>query len=1531
MLFYNFLFIFFVFSSSCFGMNASFPEMTNTFVPIVERRSPQENKKKASDQESQQQYLTGNTKEFKLSPEKLKEILKDHAETYGFGYKTANLEFLDSLITAIGVPNIKVPNFQAISSDGVKRAFYHKVLWDMQAGWQTVIEDGVKDISAKQQIGDRQFSKKYLEAVGLFRTNLEGSFDILFRKADEALRQDPTAFVLDACFGESIYEKLPHLLTAPGSDLYNFLDSCQRSGIKLMVRSTGKEDTLEMANAGGNASKVNVDPNPLSVLSAIKDVVLSYFSERSLSQRLKIGDQSLFTLDSLITPVLLQEMVGEGDISLSPSKYVQMRSRSWSSFKDVGINRSESAGYEPEMGAIALQGSADSADKPLQTPRRPDSQLEIEMRNIVLSEDESAFFSKLRESSSGSSFGTPEKSLKLESTLDSMVVSGVLFSRDPECGEAMQGATVIQAAYGHGEGVVNSIVLFDSYYSFINDDLSIDMYSVVRDKRERLSIGQVSKKLEKIRNEKEYARKNALLPRHVEILTHLGKYLERWYGYPLDIEFVVKQDTIYIVQARPIVFKKYEEEACYVSSDFKSSSHEKKQGTSIGVAGGFVRSIDDPGAVLWAANIGLALEEYLKPGFDGNAIKAVIVGAMAPSTSHEATTFRAEGKPVLFLKDWDTLKDQFDTNKFIGLDTQQGVAYLLDQDRREAFKSAIVKGWACYPMPRELTVSINDQFLSYSSSALLDFSSLRPMKMKYEGNVFDVMKTASLEAVPFLLRHYKETIAKVLVLSPLQEQDDDLFISQQAIQKAIDYLSLKISNAAKYPPNDEGYMRRLLPIRCLEALTYQQGNPFVVNQNSVAKFGKTIKKEKKAAVDMPASLNQVHKQEYIQLIATEEFFFDESLKAAWKNFIKLLAQEPNALKLLVHFIGKLGQVEILPMWLHLIFAQNYERLTTSSHAKDFVVRCINDYANDQKFLEIIDEKIKVIKAVDINAFADDRRCHKSWDDFFKNIVMFFSGHSEDSGQNFFNLVKDAKICGRIAAVQAMRYFVDTFDKCIKAVKGSSNIILEKKLSLFNAMLKKYFDVLDMWVGPFFEVLSVNEASSGLFEKDGHLNTKTAYLELLTTIISKEVFSDADLKPTQGVNIAVFAMGAGHDFITDKHENVFPKTGEDAFSIIHQSLLNVCGVLSSLNGGAQVVRPSLLAAVEAIFNPLGSSAAGGVHDQATLIGVEVSSGFMRLHYNKVLNSHSCQISLNYSAKKGLVDVTLHFCGGTVEEVSRWYNEALLGLFVNECQIDHLEVALEKLDYHEVMLICKIKHDAGTETLGAIRELWTQMLFIATNKVNVLVAAANNLSQFFRKNPWLDDAFVQQKISKKLAQYGEVGPRAVQSYYRFVLDECLDDSLSQIDFDILLSGILKKHPKIFNKITQEPLDINLCHLLLIKCAGNRELFAHEELDLVIFGICKELINNPASVNVIFACIKSYCFYAIDQVLTGKLSIKDVASKIVLNLELLYQILSQKSDLADAEFSSLVQLIDENFSLSRTISPYIDKLRDFVVAEN
>jgi hypothetical protein len=76
----------------------------------------------------------------------------------------------------------------------------------------------------------------------------------------------------------------------------------------LMVRSSGEEDTEEVANPGGNKSVAAVKLDPAAISKAIGIVAASYLSEKSLTQRLLSGDD--ISKPSFM-PVLLQRMIGE--------------------------------------------------------------------------------------------------------------------------------------------------------------------------------------------------------------------------------------------------------------------------------------------------------------------------------------------------------------------------------------------------------------------------------------------------------------------------------------------------------------------------------------------------------------------------------------------------------------------------------------------------------------------------------------------------------------------------------------------------------------------------------------------------------------------------------------------------------------------------------------------------------------------------------------------------------------------------------------------------------------------------------------------------------------------------------------------------------------------------------------------------------------------------------------------------------------------------------------------------------------------
>ncbi|MFO1258633.1 MAG: ankyrin repeat domain-containing protein [Gammaproteobacteria bacterium] len=95
-------------------------------------------------------------------------------------------------------------------------------------------------------------------------------------------------------------------------NIQSYLENNFGPGEVLMVRSTGKEDSAELANPGGNESYAGIAPNMEAISIASGKVIASYFSEKSLEQRLKAkGVESDSIKAEPFMPVLLQKMIGE--------------------------------------------------------------------------------------------------------------------------------------------------------------------------------------------------------------------------------------------------------------------------------------------------------------------------------------------------------------------------------------------------------------------------------------------------------------------------------------------------------------------------------------------------------------------------------------------------------------------------------------------------------------------------------------------------------------------------------------------------------------------------------------------------------------------------------------------------------------------------------------------------------------------------------------------------------------------------------------------------------------------------------------------------------------------------------------------------------------------------------------------------------------------------------------------------------------------------------------------------------------------
>src|SRR5690606_201254 len=156
----------------------------------------------------------------------------------------------------------------------------------IEARWIGILKTHFGDKSLDQLFGDKKFPRGFIEDTEALAQDIKAAFSAMAKKP-----------ILDGLFTR---------------ENIAMVEAVEKARERLMVRSSGREDTKTLANAGGNESKSNVLPQFEEIFLSLGDVVASYFETRSLTQRLAARDPSL--LDPVpFTPVIIQRMIGEKD------------------------------------------------------------------------------------------------------------------------------------------------------------------------------------------------------------------------------------------------------------------------------------------------------------------------------------------------------------------------------------------------------------------------------------------------------------------------------------------------------------------------------------------------------------------------------------------------------------------------------------------------------------------------------------------------------------------------------------------------------------------------------------------------------------------------------------------------------------------------------------------------------------------------------------------------------------------------------------------------------------------------------------------------------------------------------------------------------------------------------------------------------------------------------------------------------------------------------------------------------------------
>ena len=1095
----------------------------------------------------------------------LEDRLKNHAETLGFGYKTANLIELNKLVNTLksSIYSFAVPDFIGIPYNNVKSFLITYAQFDLEKEWAHIINKHFLTLKDQNKTIEEGFSEFFLKDCEEYRNKLNNAFmqaQETIIKANISLNQ---AFSVD--------------------NIDSLIAKITQSNERLMVRSTGKEDTIELANAGGNESIPNVKPNNKDILLAIKDVVISYFKEKSLKQRLGL-DKSLFT-PKAFTPVLLQYMIAEKPNSMTK----------------CGVMFTEEA-----------EGGISRYQKNNQTPIKT------------------------------------------------------------------SGITIIQAAFGHNEGVVNSLIPVDTYYI----DRSKIIYPLIRPKTHRMALAESGLTL--VSNNKEWIRKPALDKSAVLSLKYLSDSLESFYERPMDVEFVINEEEnkIYIVQARPLTHNLSSEDASYL---LNPSSLDMKiyQGSAILIGSGMIKICRDSTEIIIATTINEALNIYENDKEkvpDRTKIKCIIVGKNAPKTSHEATQFRSQGKAVIYLE-----KSKELTNKWpLIISPQQGIVAIsnnININYEEMVSNNIIaRGWSNYPIDN--VISLDPHFRHISSDKFtvikdyLEKANTDNLAIKPEWSIwFDTLKTGSKDeaekTLSIIMRYVNAIIGKKAKNSSL-DQDDMI------LKDYLSYIALcayHIKQNLDIKPIDFNYSNRLFPIHILEIMVKQQNNyKTIVNGSSLALILKMFDNEEKLIKNI--NNKDINNRAKLWLTLSSLALSDE-LKNQWENFIMNLSRSwsinDQEWKRLENMMLDLIDKDSLALWFNTSYADKVKLLNDDDNAVTIANKLIDEYIDSVEFISTVSSYLEQIQSInEHSALGNKSSFNKNWPKV-KAIISYFIS------DEFINNYKKTNMLGKKIALNIMNKLVDKFDLSIKAVSGSSEISALVKASYMQTMLTDYAHLLKTWARNLVskdalkQVLSFNKLSRYF---------ANSYKIGIDDILKNNPSEDM-IKPTANLNVKAFTIGAGAGFGQIEPK---PQTYEDIFSITHQSLLVIINLLGKEAGLDNIISPPIMMLIELALPKLTKTFGGSI----SLLGVELTKSKLTKFYNLPLGYHSMQMALSYDKITNHISIESKFFG----HGGRWVDIADLGWLLNELKLLKIEV-VELLPESGVTINFIIDNEADIE--------------------------------------------------------------------------------------------------------------------------------------------------------------------------------------------------------------------------------------------
>jgi phosphohistidine swiveling domain-containing protein len=818
-------------------------------------------------------------------------------------------------------------------------------------------------------------------------------------------------------------------------------------------------------------------------------------------------------------------------------------------------------------------------------------------------------------------------------------VSGVAFTTRASLSSPGFSLMEINAAYGHGEGVVANRVCTDRYYVTQSKMRAgeIMIYPAIRKKSERLVPGtQESPALKMHKNSHEAALRSALSPQQLKHMYAIFRHIETAYGQPMDIEFVVRGTILFIVQARPAMHHDMKPSYC---------RHENIPLDQCTIVAGNTLVLGAAQAIVVQRASDIIITNTLDEADQhpqSTTCKAVIVKEWASPLSHAAVNFTGRGVPCVCVSDLQAVRRavrSVSPSRNVIIDPQRGCIVTANVPRNRLLQY-IMPGWFEHPAENVLS--------TFSDDPLCTAAYITPIPQ--DGKLVALLEQFKSSQDRGEQRQlFEQIVARITARCKLTDHRMKLIKnSHDLLQKNFLYFKNTLEDVigelrAALGRNADRF-EVLFYHKMLEALVYQQND----RKNVVNGFTYTYFLNE---LFVRQHIYRFAEQHGVKVVCSEELGYaslcpDRELASHWiacvQELMRLGEHDQYDLTEMKSLLADIHEMGSLPMW----FATEFYRMVKSCATKSpaDITQVMKVYVSQERQHADMMKKFKHIKSLMstlkescAHPYATYAAAKSVWQQIDTEIISFISD------EKMLRTIKGASSMVQLIACDLFVQIIDLIDTSMKNLKISAAISLNDKINQFEMMLRGFHRCC-------------NALMHIAYNSSYDLGSYMADVQtLLDFIVSHSV--DASMfqrSNTFSVQAALFSSKTAFN----RHR---PQTAEDMFMLLHQNSLSSVAqwyvdVLSLGKLSEAIFLPQILHAciafidreAEAILQPYRVGKPG-------LVGIQYEENYITILYNMPLSNHSSTFQIIYDAVRQQCRIEVQFLG---EARIRWKQVEIL---------------------------------------------------------------------------------------------------------------------------------------------------------------------------------------------------------------------------------------------------------------------------------